>query len=313
MPHECLLCNNAVANRARRDENYWRITCPDCGSFDCRVFEALQLAQLPQLDRLRVACLFRENKERRPDHEFESPELSIESFNAYLSITPRYTDVAMRGRKLLQAVERRTVKLGTQVRLRFDDDCPLGYCAKGDKDGLLYIINYLITQKLLTSTNNLEWVRVEITPKGWEELQRLPRIESDKAFVAMWFNAEVENAFPDAIKPAIENCGYRAIKIDMEEFNEGIVDQVIAEINESRFIVADLTDHRNGVYFEAGYAKGIGLEVIWTCREDHARDTHFDARHLNQIRWTTTEELREKLTNRIRATIGKGPLLPQEN
>ncbi len=35
-----------------------------------------------------------------------------------------------------------------------------------------------------------------------------------------------------------------------------------------RFMIADFTGHRGGVYFEAGFAHGLGIPVIWTCRED---------------------------------------------
>jgi len=71
--------------------------------------------------------------------------------------------------------------------------------------------------------------------------------------------------------------------------------------------VIDLTGHRNGVYFEAGYAKGLGREVIWTCNEEDGKNTHFDADHFNQIRWNTPEDLKDRLTNRIRAVIGTRP------
>ena len=66
-------------------------------------------------------------------------------------------------------------------------------------------------------------------------------------------------------------------------------------------------DNDNGVYFEAGFAQGLGLKVIWTCHEDHVKDLHFDTRQENHITWENPEDLREKLKNRIRAVIGFGP------
>jgi hypothetical protein len=42
----------------------------------------------------------------------------------------------------------------------------------------------------------------------------------------------------------------------------------MAEIRRSRFVVADYTGQRNGVYFEAGFGLGLGLVVIPTCRAD---------------------------------------------
>jgi nucleoside 2-deoxyribosyltransferase len=80
----------------------------------------------------------------------------------------------------------------------------------------------------------------------------------------------------------------------------------MAEIRRSGLIVADFTGNRGGVYFEAGFAMGLGLPVIWTVRQDDIDAVHFDTRQYNHITWSTPQELREKLYNRVMATIG-GP------
>jgi nucleoside 2-deoxyribosyltransferase len=87
----------------------------------------------------------------------------------------------------------------------------------------------------------------------------------------------------------------------------GISDEMIAEIRHSRFLIADYTEQRNGVYFEAGFALGLGLPVIPTCREDEVEKLHFDIRHMNTLTWTQPKELVESLSKRIRAVIGDGP------
>ena len=71
----------------------------------------------------------------------------------------------------------------------------------------------------------------------------------------------------------------------------------------SRFVVADYTGQRNNVYFEAGFALGLGLTVIQTCRADEAADLHFDIRHLNTLKWKSHAELAEGLNKRIRAVL----------
>jgi nucleoside 2-deoxyribosyltransferase len=81
------------------------------------------------------------------------------------------------------------------------------------------------------------------------------------------------------------------------------IDKIIADIRKSALLVADLTEHRQGVYFEAGFALGLGVPVIWTCRDDHKDKIHFDTRQYNCIFWRTPEELKERLINRIEATI----------
>ena len=59
-------------------------------------------------------------------------------------------------------------------------------------------------------------------------------------------------------------------------------------------------------YFEAGFAKGLGRQVIFTCRKDHMDKVHFDTNHYSHITWETPEDLRQKHANRIRATILDG-------
>jgi len=50
---------------------------------------------------------------------------------------------------------------------------------------------------------------------------------------------------------------------------------------------------------------GLGLPVIWTCREDDIKEAHFDINHYNHIVWKNTADLKERLGKRILATIGK--------
>jgi len=60
---------------------------------------------------------------------------------------------------------------------------------------------------------------------------------------------------------------------------------------------------RGGVYFEAGFAMGLGIPVIWTVRKDQIEQVHFDTRQYNHIVYDSPEDLKQKLCNRIRATI----------
>jgi hypothetical protein len=79
---------------------------------------------------------------------------------------------------------------------------------------------------------------------------------------------------------------------------------ILCEIRRSHFVVADFTLQRQNVYFEAGFAEALGLQVIYTCREDDIKNAHFDIRQRNHIVWNAPEELKDELKNRIGATIG---------
>ena len=103
------------------------------------------------------------------------------------------------------------------------------------------------------------------------------------------------------------------LRIDRKPDVDKIDDEIIAEIRRSRFLVADFTHGdkgaRGGVYYEAGFAYGLGKPVIYTCRADMVDYLHFDTRQYAHILWETPEELREGLKNKIVARIGEGTVL----
>jgi len=120
----------------------------------------------------------------------------------------------------------------------------------------------------------------------------------------MWFDSSLDEAWEDGFEKSCDAAGgYKALRMNLKEHNQKICDAIIAEIRKSRFLVADFTGHRGGVYFEAGYALGLGIPIIWTCREDELEKTHFDTRQYNHVVWKDEKDLFVKLKRRIEATI----------
>jgi len=117
----------------------------------------------------------------------------------------------------------------------------------------------------------------------------------------MSFDASLDSLYVNGIEPAVGACGYDALKINNEEHNEKICDRIEATIRQSRFIVADFTENKPGVYYEAGLARGLGIPVIWCVKETDIQKLHFDTRQYNHIVWKDESDLREKLELRIRA------------
>lgn len=179
------------------------------------------------------------------------------------------------------------------------------------------LLDFGITSGHLTERNGL----FALSVPGWAYVEELDRADrsSDQAFVAMWFNEDVAKAYVEGIVPAIRETGYTPMRIDQKEHANRIDDEIVAEIRRSRFLVADFTcgtvmDRgeevaipRGGVYYEAGLAQGLGIPVIWMCREDHINHVHFDTRQFNHITWKDPADLRVKLRNRIGAVLGDGP------
>lgn len=89
----------------------------------------------------------------------------------------------------------------------------------------------------------------------------------------MWFDDSMNDAYRVGIKPAVEDAGYAVHRIDQKDFVGRVVDEIVAELCKSRFVVADFTTSpevgaRGGVYFEAGFAYGLDMPVFLTCRKD---------------------------------------------
>jgi len=171
--------------------------------------------------------------------------------------------------------------------------------------------------------NSVGWVErmgqdniVRVTLDGYRQIaEQKANADSSQAFVAMWFDDSVLDAYKKGIEPGIKQAGYKSMRIDQKEDVSKVDDEIIAEIRRSRFLVADFTQGedgaRGGVYFEAGFAFGLNIPIIYTCRKDMVEKLAFDTRQYNHILWETPEELRGALANRISARFGDGPLLQE--
>ena len=149
---------------------------------------------------------------------------------------------------------------------------------------------------------------VYVTVAGYNRVgEQAINTDSTQAFVAMWFHDSTLEVYEKGVEPSIKDAGFNPLRIDRKDHINKIEDEIIAEIRRSRFLVADFTQGedgaRGGVYYEAGFAHGLGIPVIFTCHENSLDTLHFDIAHYSHIVWSSPADLREKLRNRIRAVI----------
>ena len=90
------------------------------------------------------------------------------------------------------------------------------------------------------------------------------------------------------------------MRVDDIEYCGKIDDVILRMVDVARFVVADLALQRGGVYFEAGYALGRRIPVVWTCRKDDMSNRHFDVGQYNCIDWVGEVDLRIRLTRRLK-------------
>jgi hypothetical protein len=147
---------------------------------------------------------------------------------------------------------------------------------------------------------------------------------SGQAFVIMQIGSpELDVVYERVMVPALASCGLEARRVDRHNAGGLLYSEIIAFIEESDLIVADLTHERPNCYLEVGYAMGAGrsTNLILTAREDHGADhpghrpggpkVHFDLVGYDILFWSPTRlgafrsELEKRAQRRLRL-LGEG-------
>jgi len=308
--------------------------CPNCGRYRLDRTLEQEWSQWDEGDKFRLACLLREHKLQGHGGLFgifpdtrdslspsDSPHFARwQRISELLSEFPSATQLIDRGLMNLSALVRHPMD---RIKRPAKELAFLMFCpAPNLGDQLAFMEEMYLLRRGDCAGSTVE---VVIAPAGWERIDQLKQRhgESRQAFVAMWFSAEMDGLYRNGFAPAIQEAGYEPKRIDCLEHNNKICDQIVAEIRRSRFLVADFTAGsckqcekcelregckekiraRGGVYFEAGFAMGLRIPVIWTVREEQIDEVHFDTRQYNHIVYRMARDLRERLRNRIEATI----------
>ncbi len=225
-----------------------------------------------------------------------------------------------RADRLLHGLVRHSEYAGQQVELQRDSTKYLELMAisfSANEQELEYLIDtFLVDEKgyvkTFRTTAGVTYAAV-VTVDGYSYLEELRGATRNSriGFCAMWLDDRLKPVWHDAIEPAIADAGYEPFCSDKHARNNRIDDVHVAMIRRSRFVIADYTGNRGGVYFEAGLAMGLGIPVIWTCRHGRLNRIHFDAQQYNFITWEDNKlpDFHQRLQNRIEATLGRGPVV----
>jgi hypothetical protein len=303
MTDNCIVCelpDQPSANAGARD--VVRYQCARCGQFDINGTAMAVISSIAQRDRPLISDWIGEH-----NRFGERPLIRDTDFPRIL--TRRRIGWRERADRLLVALVRATDRPGAQLDVR--DPQFSGTLQAYDSQTAIFLAKLLIDESLVSAPAGDPQL-LTVTAIGFIRADELgaKSTASAQGFVAMWFSPETNDAWQGGFHPGVVAAGYDPLRVDMVEHANKICDEIVAEIRRSRFVVADFTGQRGGVYFEAGFALGLGLPVIWTCRADEVERLHFDIRQYNCIGWTSPEELLARLSVRIQALIGRGPRLP---
>jgi hypothetical protein len=236
--------------------------------------------------------------------EAGSPILLTAGILEELAAPHRSVTVSQKVEKVLRFVAARCEHPGKPAGVSTDEDFPVADCSDGSE--LDEYLKYLEEEQLIKRVAAYE-VDLAYTPtiKGWQAVEPTLPVggEKGRCFVAMWFDDSLDSVYAGGFEMAVRDCGFDPYRVKEDSTNESIPDRILSGIRRAQFVVADFTGDRHNVYYEAGFARGIGREVIGCCKEDWVKDLKFDTRHLGHVIWKDTDDLRQKLADSIRANI----------
>ena len=157
---------------------------------------------------------------------------------------------------------------------------------------------------------------ITLLHKGLSRIDTQGKTKKSKhIFVSMSF-AEKTKPTREAIRQGIIEAGFLPDFIDEIIHNHQIMPEMFRLIRESQLLVLDISDPNYGAYYEAGYALGLGKEVIICCssemfNKNYETDEekkferylkpHFDIAQKQILIWNDESDLTKKLSEWIKA------------
>ncbi len=133
----------------------------------------------------------------------------------------------------------------------------------------------------------------------------------EKCFVIQPFdNDKFDKRFKDVFKPAIENAGFEAYRIDKDLSVRIPIDEIEKNIFESQICFAEITSDNPNIWYELGYAFACEKDVIMVCSDERSGKFPFDIQHRQIITYKTSsksdfENLEDTITRKINAYKSK--------
>jgi predicted HTH transcriptional regulator len=158
------------------------------------------------------------------------------------------------------------------------------------------------TGEYYVRTNN-GTIRASLEKRVFSTAEEKPKPSKEiVGFVAMSFRNEEEPALIDyyrAMQRAVEKTKLpiKLSRIDLQDGDYEISQQIMSEIDNCSFLLADFTLSPHNVYFEIGYARGAKKKIIQTARK--GVELQFDVRNWNTLFYRNATELEEKLIPKL--------------
>ena len=123
-------------------------------------------------------------------------------------------------------------------------------------------------------------------------------------FVITAYESDMDPIY-EAIQAAATTFSLSAKRVKDIVGDYRITNKILELIAQAKYVVADLTHERPNVYFELGYARGLGKTVITTVRK--GTTVHFDVKDWTYIEYDDSQTLEHQLLQRLRSAGEREP------
>ena len=338
MEQRCFFCKSEaeVSLYDAMYETYF-VKCPVCGKYEA------SMHFVSSIDRDVVACyLYHHEREKREKDDlffyflgqeneynkgFHRPNVPtrIVNYEEIQSFFPKgFSD---RIDMSLLAIAKKSRFYGDEIDIKDDEMLSLLFARRFDEEGnglplelirnqYNSLLEYLKNQGYIDAKGLPGFTHLVLLPNGWKKIERLQisGTQNRDVFVSMSFD---ENLKPirEAIRKGIIDSGFSAEFMDEIIHNRQIIPEMFRLIRECKFLIMDITEPNYGAYYEAGYALGLGKEVIITCsraaknrelpenekKYERYLRPHFDIAQKQILLWNDHEDLSKQLTQWIKA------------
>ncbi|MCZ7636689.1 MAG: hypothetical protein M5U12_12060 [Verrucomicrobia bacterium] len=128
--------------------------------------------------------------------------------------------------------------------------------------------------------------------------------ERDLVFVIMPFRGGDMTDVYSAIKDECQKLGLAPKRVDENAGSGLVIGEITDLIEQAEFIICDLTHERPNVYYELGYAHGVGNEALDILLIAKAGTTlHFDIAPFRVEYYNSTEHLRSILSSKLKTMM----------
>lgn len=121
----------------------------------------------------------------------------------------------------------------------------------------------------------------------------------------------VERVYERQILPALGYFHFAADRADKDAFNDPIMDEIHRRIDNSLFVIADVSFERPNCYYEIGYANGRGKYVFLICHQNSK--PHFDLSNKYIHRFSDDNAVGKLLINKLPTFLRSPRRTPLDN